>query len=394
MRKFVCKPLPGDASDPQGLTALVDRYLLWMETHHYAPGTVKVRRVTLAHFLRWCLERSITRPHTVTPEMLERFQRHVYYYRQRNGQGLSLSSQSHRLTALRSWCAWLTKQHVLEQDPARDLVLPREEQRLPRQPLSVAEVEAVLAQADLTTPHGLRNRAILEVLYSTALRREEALRLEHTDLDRERRTLLVRLGKGKKDRFVPIGQQRWPGSTSTWPKPGRSWRTTPKRPWCSSPRTVTGCMPTTYPRSSATSGARRHQQAWRVPSLQTFRSDTHARSRCGRPFYTGSFGALEIVNYTDLHPRLDHEAARGARAHPSGAPLPPARHPTTSGGRPGRRRGRRPGVGAGGVSHPAGHRRSRAARPTVWAVPHRPADKISLPSLPGIDYNHIQFFDM
>ena len=207
MRKFVCKPLPGDASDPQGLTALVDRYLLWMETHHYAPGTVKVRRVTLAHFLRWCLERSITRPHTVTPEMLERFQRHVYYYRQRNGQGLSLSSQSHRLTALRSWCAWLTKQHVLEQDPARDLVLPREEQRLPRQPLSVAEVEAVLAQADLATPHGLRNRTILELLYSTALRREEALRLEHTDLDRERRTLLVRLGKGKKDRFVPIGQR-------------------------------------------------------------------------------------------------------------------------------------------------------------------------------------------
>ena len=139
--------------------------------------------------------------------MLERFQRHVYYYRQRNGQTLSLSSQSHRLTALRSWCAWLVKQRVLEQDPARDLVLPREEQRLPRQPLSVSEVEAVLAQADLSTPHGLRNRAILELVYSTALRREEALRLEHTDLDRERRTLLVRRGKGKKDRCVPIGQR-------------------------------------------------------------------------------------------------------------------------------------------------------------------------------------------
>ena len=100
MRKYVCQPLPGDASDPQGLTALVERYLLWMETHHYAAGTVKVRRVNLAHFLRWCLERSLTRPHSVTPEMLERFQRHVYYYRQRKGQPLSLSSQSHRLTAL------------------------------------------------------------------------------------------------------------------------------------------------------------------------------------------------------------------------------------------------------------------------------------------------------
>ena len=207
MRKYICQPLPGDARDPQGLTALVERYLLWMETHHYAAGTVKVRRVNLAHFLRWCLERSLTRPHTVTAEMLERFQRHVYYYRQRKGQPLSLSSQSHRLTALRSWFAWLTKHARARAGSARELVLPREEQRLPRHPLAVAEVEAVLAQADITTPHGLRNRAILELLYSTALRREESLRLEHTDLDRERRTLLVRLGKGKKDRCVPIGQR-------------------------------------------------------------------------------------------------------------------------------------------------------------------------------------------
>jgi integrase/recombinase XerD len=207
MRTYTCQPLPGDPSDPQGLTALVDRYLLWMETHHYALGTVQVRRVTLSHFLRWCLERSLTRPATLTPEILERFQRHVYYYRQRNGQPLSLSSQSHRLTALRSWCAWLVQQHVLAHDPARELVLPRGEQRLPRQPLAVAEVEAVLAQADLATPHGLRNRALLEVIYSTALRRAEALRLEHADLDRERRTVLVRRGKGQKDRVVPLGQR-------------------------------------------------------------------------------------------------------------------------------------------------------------------------------------------
>jgi integrase/recombinase XerD len=205
MRKHTCRPLPGDASDPQGLTALLDRFLLWMETHHYASGTVAVRRVTLSHFLRWCLERCLTRPHDVTPEVLERFQRHVYYYRKRNGQPLCLSSQSHRLTSLRRWFAWLVKQRVLEHDPARDLVLPREEQRLPRHPLLVAEVEAVLAQADLATPHGLRNRATLEVLYSSGLRRNEALGLEHTDLDRERGTLLVRSGKGKKDRFVPIG---------------------------------------------------------------------------------------------------------------------------------------------------------------------------------------------
>ncbi|MHB9082049.1 MAG: hypothetical protein ACYC3X_31690, partial [Pirellulaceae bacterium] len=41
-------------SDPQGLTALLDRYLLWMETHHYARDTVTVRRLTLCQFLVWC----------------------------------------------------------------------------------------------------------------------------------------------------------------------------------------------------------------------------------------------------------------------------------------------------------------------------------------------------
>ena len=207
MRKYVCRPLPGDASDPLGLTALLDRYLLWLETHHYASATVAIRRICLSQFLRWCFERNLTRPHAVTLEILERFQRHLYHYRQRNGQHLSLSSQSHRLTSLRRWFAWLVRERVLTQDPARDLQLPRDERRLPRHPLSVTEVEAVLAQADLTTPHGLRNRAILELLYSTGLRRDEALALEFTDLDRERRTLLVRRGKGLKDRFVPIGER-------------------------------------------------------------------------------------------------------------------------------------------------------------------------------------------
>ena len=71
--------------------------------------------------------------------------------------------------------------------------------------LSQSEVEAVLAQPDLATPLGLRDRAMLETLYSTGLRREEVLALHLSDLDRQHGTLLVRRGKGNKDRFVPIG---------------------------------------------------------------------------------------------------------------------------------------------------------------------------------------------
>jgi integrase/recombinase XerD len=98
-------------------------------------------------------------------------------------------------------------QHVFEHSPAQDMVFPKEEKRLPRHALTQGEVEAILAQPDISRPCGLRMRAILELLYSSGLRRQEVLNLERSDIDRERRVILVRLGKGKKDRFVPLGQR-------------------------------------------------------------------------------------------------------------------------------------------------------------------------------------------
>ena len=189
------------------LTALLERYLIWMETHHFAADTVQVRRLQLSRFILWCHERSVTQASDVTPEMIERFQRHLFYYRKRDGQPLSLSSQSHWLTSLRGWFTWIKDQRLIEHNPTVEMQLPREEKRLPRHALSESEVEAVLAQSDIATPVGLRNRAMLETLYSTGLRRTEVLALQLSDLDRERGVVLVRQGKGHKDRFVPIGER-------------------------------------------------------------------------------------------------------------------------------------------------------------------------------------------
>jgi integrase/recombinase XerD len=85
------------------------------------------------------------------------------------------------------------------------------EHRLPEATLTAEEVEAVLAGPDVTTPLGLRDRAILEVFYSTAIRRSELIALRTHDIDHARRTLFVRHGKGGKDRPVPIG-----GRALTW----------------------------------------------------------------------------------------------------------------------------------------------------------------------------------
>jgi len=73
--------------------------------------------------------------------------------------------------------------------------------------LTHGKAEQVLAQPDLADPVGLRDRAILETFYSTGMRRRELAQLELYDLDCERRTVMVRQGKGKKDRMVPIGKR-------------------------------------------------------------------------------------------------------------------------------------------------------------------------------------------
>lgn len=81
------------------------------------------------------------------------------------------------------------------------------EKRLPALVLTADEVEAVLAMPDTGTPLGLRDRAILELLYATAIRRGELVNLKLFDTDYARAALIVRQGKGNKDRVLPIGER-------------------------------------------------------------------------------------------------------------------------------------------------------------------------------------------
>jgi integrase/recombinase XerD len=73
--------------------------------------------------------------------------------------------------------------------------------------LSAEEAEAIMAVPDTATPLGLRDRAMLEVLYATAIRRSELVDLKLYDLDQSRAMLIVRKGKGNKDRVVPLGER-------------------------------------------------------------------------------------------------------------------------------------------------------------------------------------------
>jgi integrase/recombinase XerD len=197
----------GDAAIPGGFRSYLIDFVQWMRELHYSEHTIRHRRIDLGYFIAWCEERSIRTPQEVTRAMLERYRAHVFGLRKADGQPLAFGNQFKRLMALRVFFKWMTRSHHLLFNPAAELELPKVEKRLPRHVLSVAEVEQILNQADVADPLGLRDRAILETLYSTGIRRQELLNLVLNDLDLERGTLMIRQGKGGKDRMVPIGER-------------------------------------------------------------------------------------------------------------------------------------------------------------------------------------------
>jgi integrase/recombinase XerD len=98
----------------------------------------------------------------------------------------------------------LTRTYNLAGNPAADLTLPRLGAPLPPV-LNMADAERVLTQPELTTAVGVRDRAILETLYATGVRRTELLQLTLPMLDRSRGLITIRRGKGRRDRVVPLG---------------------------------------------------------------------------------------------------------------------------------------------------------------------------------------------
>jgi integrase/recombinase XerD len=189
------------------LEIMMRDYLQSLAIQNYSEQTIGNREFLLRQFIQWCQERGIVDPVEVTRPVLERYQRYLFLYRKKNGEPMSFRSQHSRLVPLRMWFRWMTRRNHLLHNPASELELPRLGQPLPRNILSAREVEQILQLCDVADSIGLRDRAVIEVLYSTGIRRGEIVALKLYDLSLDRGVLLVRQGKGKKDRYVPIGER-------------------------------------------------------------------------------------------------------------------------------------------------------------------------------------------
>ncbi len=197
----------GDANDPNGMQNLINEHVMHLKVRNYAADTVSQREKYLRWFAIWCAERSLTKPNEITKPILERYQRHLYLYRNEKDQPMSFRSQYQHLSHVKAWYKWLARDNRVLYNPASELEMPKVGRRLPKAVLSAKEAEVVLSKPDLNDPCGVRDRAMLEVFYSCGIRRRELANLQLYDIDAERKTLMVRQGKGKKDRLIPIGKR-------------------------------------------------------------------------------------------------------------------------------------------------------------------------------------------
>lgn len=183
------------------------RYLDDLALHNYSPHTIRHAGIHLRLFLVWCRERGLEEPELVTLDRLRGYQHHLFHYRKADGRALSFVAQSDRLGGVRRFFGWMKRSGHLDQDPAKGITLARVKRRLPKHILTPEEAEAILAQPDLETPMGLRDRALLEVLYATGVRRGELEKLQVEDLQLTSLTLRVEQGKGQKDRLLPLSER-------------------------------------------------------------------------------------------------------------------------------------------------------------------------------------------
>jgi integrase/recombinase XerD len=205
-RKATSKP-EAYLIDHNGITPYLNEFIDWSEAMNYSDSTTVNRRHAIRWFIRWCDERGLEQPQDITKPILERYKRHLYHYRKSNGKALSFRTQAGRIQGIKAFFKWLTKQNHILYNPASELEPPRIRRQLPRHLLSKDDIELILKQTQYTNEVGTRDRAVIETLYSTGMRRMEISNLKLYDLDVERGTIFIYEGKGKKDRTVPIGER-------------------------------------------------------------------------------------------------------------------------------------------------------------------------------------------
>lgn len=177
-------------------------YLRAMAEQKDSAGTIRKRRQHLRRFLLWCEQRDLVTAQEITHTLLERYHKDLYR-RRHEDKPLNPSYIARHLISLHCFFAHLAAIGTIPHNVAQKVKLPRRLKTIPYQILSQEEIEKIFAQVDTTDPLGVRDRAILALLWATGIRNRELCSLSAANVNLQRKTLTVG-SKTDSSRIVPI----------------------------------------------------------------------------------------------------------------------------------------------------------------------------------------------
>ena len=181
-------------------------YLRSLKVRNLSGSTIDHVAWMLAKFLAYLESCGMTHVDQITSQTIRDYQMALFESLNSRGQPNSIVYQNRMLSAAKGFTRFLNDYDYIVSDPGCNVAYAKEPKKLPRGVLTPAEARRVIHAPDVKTVIGYRDRTILEVLYSSAIRKDELNKLTLADVDYQDGFLRIIEGKGKKDRIVPIGR--------------------------------------------------------------------------------------------------------------------------------------------------------------------------------------------
>lgn len=184
---------------------LLSEFTGQLKIKNYSAATVKSYQGHLAGFFGYLQSQGIDDIRQVDKAVLQEYQLFLFNCRTKEGAALSCGTIGIKLRAVKGLFAFLAETNHILLNPAEGLQEPKPAMKLPKAVLTVDEANRILSMPNESTLIGIRDRAILEVFYSTGIRLSELINLTLFDCDLVGGYVRVNAGKGAKDRTVPLG---------------------------------------------------------------------------------------------------------------------------------------------------------------------------------------------